>query len=282
MRRIRPLRTATCRMDGHAPPARSGRVPLGRRAGGGPGSAATTPATTATRRPSRPRARTSSLARPGGAACAASTAARSGGCSRPAAARGGALLDFCRPTAPIHPAGRARPPVTDARALPARTRARALSRRTRHIHVKVQPRGGELLTTQLYFPARPQPRRDLRRRPDGRYALASTSSWVRGSGATGPAPGPGRNEGSRMADRVLFIGWGTPVRGREERALEVFNESLGLYGRMQQEGRIESFDVTLLGANPSQRLHRAEGRRRADPGGPGGRGVPARRSSTPR
>ena len=41
----------------------------------------------------------------------------------------------------------------------------------------------------------------------------------------------------------------TPVRGREERALEVFNESLGLYGRMQQDGRIESFDVTLLGAN---------------------------------
>ncbi len=52
-----------------------------------------------------------------------------------------------------------------------------------------------------------------------------------------------------MADRVLFIGWGTVVRGREERSLEVFNESLGLYGRMQQDGRIESFDVTLLGAN---------------------------------
>lgn len=52
-----------------------------------------------------------------------------------------------------------------------------------------------------------------------------------------------------MADRVLFIGWGTTVRGREQRALEVFNESLGLYGRMQQEGRIESFDVTLLGAS---------------------------------
>jgi hypothetical protein len=52
-----------------------------------------------------------------------------------------------------------------------------------------------------------------------------------------------------MADRVLFIGWGHPVRGREERALEVFNESVGLYGRMQQDGRIESFDITLLGAN---------------------------------
>ena len=51
-----------------------------------------------------------------------------------------------------------------------------------------------------------------------------------------------------MADRVLFIGWGTPVRGREERGLEVFNESVGLYGRMQQEGRIEKFDVILLGS----------------------------------
>jgi hypothetical protein len=52
-----------------------------------------------------------------------------------------------------------------------------------------------------------------------------------------------------MADRLLFIGWGTPVRGREERGLEVFNEALGLYGRMQQEGRIEKFDVVLLGPN---------------------------------
>jgi hypothetical protein len=52
-----------------------------------------------------------------------------------------------------------------------------------------------------------------------------------------------------MADRVLFIGWGTAVRGREERSLEVFNEAIGFYGRMQQEGRIEKFDVVLLGAN---------------------------------
>jgi hypothetical protein len=50
-----------------------------------------------------------------------------------------------------------------------------------------------------------------------------------------------------MSDRILFIGWSTPVRGREERGLEVFNESMGLYGRMQQEGRIEKFDVVLLG-----------------------------------
>ncbi|HEY2601754.1 MAG TPA: hypothetical protein VGI67_09370 [Thermoleophilaceae bacterium] len=49
-----------------------------------------------------------------------------------------------------------------------------------------------------------------------------------------------------MADRVLFISWGASVPGREERSLEVFNEVVGLYGRYQQEGRIESFDVVLL------------------------------------
>ena len=32
--------------------------------------------------------------------------------------------------------------------------------RTRHIHVKVQPRGGEVLTTQLYFPREARNRRD--------------------------------------------------------------------------------------------------------------------------
>ena len=49
-----------------------------------------------------------------------------------------------------------------------------------------------------------------------------------------------------MADRMLFIGWGATITGREERALEVFNEGIGFYGRCQQEGRIESFDVVLL------------------------------------
>ena len=49
-----------------------------------------------------------------------------------------------------------------------------------------------------------------------------------------------------MADSGLFIGWGEVVRGREERALEVFNEAVEFYGRLQQDGRIESFDVCLL------------------------------------
>ena len=49
-----------------------------------------------------------------------------------------------------------------------------------------------------------------------------------------------------MADRVLFIGWGKVPAGREERALESFNDAVGLYGRFQEERRIERFDVTLL------------------------------------
>jgi hypothetical protein len=53
-----------------------------------------------------------------------------------------------------------------------------------------------------------------------------------------------------MADRVLFISWGENVAGREERGLEVFNEVVGLYGRMQQEGKIESFDVALFDPSP--------------------------------
>ena len=52
-----------------------------------------------------------------------------------------------------------------------------------------------------------------------------------------------------MADRVLFISWGTPVPGREERGLEVFNDAMGIMGRMQQEGRIEKFNVVLLQPN---------------------------------
>jgi hypothetical protein len=49
-----------------------------------------------------------------------------------------------------------------------------------------------------------------------------------------------------MADRALFVGFGQPVRGREERAIEVFGEWVTMLGRMQGDGRIERMDVTLL------------------------------------
>jgi hypothetical protein len=49
-----------------------------------------------------------------------------------------------------------------------------------------------------------------------------------------------------MADGGLFIGWGASITGREAKGLEVFNEALQYYGRLQQDGRIKSFDVGLL------------------------------------
>ncbi len=49
-----------------------------------------------------------------------------------------------------------------------------------------------------------------------------------------------------MADAGLFIGWGQVVRGREDRALDVFNETIEFYGQLQGDGRIENFEVCLL------------------------------------
>jgi hypothetical protein len=49
-----------------------------------------------------------------------------------------------------------------------------------------------------------------------------------------------------MADAGLFIGWGAPVRGREAKGLEVFNEALAYYGRLEQEGVIEGSETVIL------------------------------------
>jgi hypothetical protein len=49
-----------------------------------------------------------------------------------------------------------------------------------------------------------------------------------------------------MTDRALFVGFGAPVRGREERAIEVFGEFVEMFGRMQDDGRIAGMEVTLL------------------------------------
>jgi hypothetical protein len=49
-----------------------------------------------------------------------------------------------------------------------------------------------------------------------------------------------------MAETGLFIGWGAPVRGREAKGLEVFNEAVAYAGRLEQEGRIESSEIVLL------------------------------------
>jgi hypothetical protein len=52
-----------------------------------------------------------------------------------------------------------------------------------------------------------------------------------------------------MTDRALFVGFGAPVRGREERAIEVFGQFVEMFGRMQSDGRIAGMDVALLDAH---------------------------------
>jgi hypothetical protein len=49
-----------------------------------------------------------------------------------------------------------------------------------------------------------------------------------------------------MADDALFLGWGEVVRGRESKAVEVFNESIEYYSKLQQDGMIESFEPWFL------------------------------------
>ena len=52
--------------------------------------------------------------------------------------------------------------------------------RTRHIHVKVQPRGGSLLTTQLYFPGESKNRSDSLFRKDLQIRTAKNAGWLAG------------------------------------------------------------------------------------------------------
>ena len=49
-----------------------------------------------------------------------------------------------------------------------------------------------------------------------------------------------------MAGEALFLGWGQVVRGREQLALEVFQESVAYYGKLPEDGEIERFDAYLL------------------------------------
>jgi hypothetical protein len=52
-----------------------------------------------------------------------------------------------------------------------------------------------------------------------------------------------------MAEAALFIGWGSMVDGREKRALELFNKSMHYLRSLQEEGRIDRFDVAVLPSN---------------------------------
>ena len=52
--------------------------------------------------------------------------------------------------------------------------------RTRHIHVKVQPRGGPVLTTQLYFPGEALNRKDGLFRKELLVRTAKNAGWLAG------------------------------------------------------------------------------------------------------
>jgi protocatechuate 3,4-dioxygenase beta subunit len=52
--------------------------------------------------------------------------------------------------------------------------------RTRHIHVKVQPRDGRVLTTQLYFPGESKNRSDSLFRKDLQIRTAKNAGWLAG------------------------------------------------------------------------------------------------------
>ncbi len=49
-----------------------------------------------------------------------------------------------------------------------------------------------------------------------------------------------------MAGEALFLGWGQVVRGREQLALQVFQESVSYYNGLQEAGQIDGFDAYLL------------------------------------
>ncbi|SRR5581483_3619514 len=49
-----------------------------------------------------------------------------------------------------------------------------------------------------------------------------------------------------MADFGLFVGFGFPARGREQASAKVFDEAVALWTRLQEEGRIESWQPVFL------------------------------------
>ena len=52
-----------------------------------------------------------------------------------------------------------------------------------------------------------------------------------------------------MANAVIFLGWNRPTVGREQQAMVVFQKSIKFYGKLQNEGRIESFEPVILSAH---------------------------------
>lgn len=55
-----------------------------------------------------------------------------------------------------------------------------------------------------------------------------------------------------MADAGLLIGWDRVVAGRDDSAVDLWNEMLSFFRRLHAEGRLERFEPVLLGAHGGQ------------------------------
>ncbi|KUI35742.1 hypothetical protein [Mycobacterium sp. GA-2829] len=51
-----------------------------------------------------------------------------------------------------------------------------------------------------------------------------------------------------MAEAALCTVFGGPVPGREKQAVNVYNDTMQYFARLQEEGKIERTDVAILGA----------------------------------
>jgi hypothetical protein len=49
-----------------------------------------------------------------------------------------------------------------------------------------------------------------------------------------------------MANACLVIGWNKAISGREQLAMELFQTTMGYYGKLQAAGTIESFEPVIL------------------------------------
>ena len=49
-----------------------------------------------------------------------------------------------------------------------------------------------------------------------------------------------------MAEAGLFIGWSAPVRGREEKAVQVFGEAMAYWASLAEDGKIEGSQAAFL------------------------------------
>ena len=49
-----------------------------------------------------------------------------------------------------------------------------------------------------------------------------------------------------MAEAGLFIGWNAPVRGREEKAVQVFGEAMAYWASLEEDGKVEGSQAAFL------------------------------------